>query len=198
MRHAHPTAVQFHTDSAVRRAKTRSPTPSLRRWLYQISPPAKTSTGFLREFSSAISGFRSLCGRKQRSSFSHRAQLDLRFGTFHSGRALALRTLASTRNIPSGVSTGPATLDRCCERNVVAPGQYSKWFFCLPIGLYDGFFRPATARRTPARSALAGSCCVNPATVIRPPTSPSWPCPTSTTSAPFGASSRAACGMSAR
>jgi hypothetical protein len=28
---------------------------------------------------------------------SHRAQLDLRFGTFHSGRALALRTLASTR-----------------------------------------------------------------------------------------------------
>ena len=33
---------------------------------------------------------------------SHRAQLDLRFGTFHSGRALALRTLASTRNFPKG------------------------------------------------------------------------------------------------
>jgi hypothetical protein len=29
--------------------------------------PAKTSKGFLREFSSAISGFRSLCGRKRRS-----------------------------------------------------------------------------------------------------------------------------------
>jgi hypothetical protein len=26
-----------------------------------------------------------------------------------------LRTLASTRNIPSGASTGPATLDRCCK-----------------------------------------------------------------------------------
>jgi hypothetical protein len=36
---------------------------------------------------------------------SHRAQMDLRFGTFHSGRVLALRTLASTRNF-CGVSTG--------------------------------------------------------------------------------------------
>jgi hypothetical protein len=31
---------------------------------------------------------------------------DLRFGTFHSGRALALRTLAFTRNIPSGYRRG--------------------------------------------------------------------------------------------
>jgi hypothetical protein len=37
---------------------------------------------------------------------SHRAQLDLRFGTFHSGRALVLRTLASTRNIPTGYLRG--------------------------------------------------------------------------------------------
>jgi hypothetical protein len=49
--------------------------PSVWRGLHQIIPPAKTSTGFSREFSSAISGFRSLCGRKRRSSLSHRAQV---------------------------------------------------------------------------------------------------------------------------
>jgi hypothetical protein len=48
----------------------------------------KRAQVFSREFSSAISGFRSLCGHQQRSSLSHRAQLDLPFGTFHSGRAL--------------------------------------------------------------------------------------------------------------
>jgi hypothetical protein len=52
-----------------------------------FSPP-KQAQVFSREFSSAISGFRSLCGHQQRSSLSHRAQLDLPFGTFHSGRAL--------------------------------------------------------------------------------------------------------------
>jgi len=41
--------------------------PGARRRPHQIIPPAKTSTGFERDFSSAISGFRSLCGRKQRS-----------------------------------------------------------------------------------------------------------------------------------
>ena len=99
---------QFQTDFAVRRGQQRHvPQQSgVRRRPHQIIPPAKTSTGFLREFSSAISGFRSLCGRNQRSSFSHRAQLDLRFGTFHSGRALALRTLASARNIPTGYLRG--------------------------------------------------------------------------------------------
>jgi hypothetical protein len=32
---------------------------------------------------------------------------DLRFGTFHSGRALALRTLASTRSIYGASNPGP-------------------------------------------------------------------------------------------
>jgi len=92
MRHAHRIAVRFHTDFAVRRSQQRRvpQQSSGRRWLHQIIPPAKTSTGFSRDLSSAISGFRSLCGRKQRSSLSHRAHVDLRFGTFHSGRALAL------------------------------------------------------------------------------------------------------------
>jgi hypothetical protein len=204
MRHAsrapNRSAVRFNTDFVVRRSQQRRvpQQPSGPRWLPQIIPLAKTSTGFSRDLSSAISGFRSLCGREQRSSNSHRAQVDLRFGTFHSGRALALRTLASTRNIPFGVSTGPATLDRCCSRNVVAPGEYSKWFFCIPIRLYEGNFRPATALWMPARSALGGLSSVNPAAVINPSMSPLWPCPTSTTSAPCCASSRAASGMRAR
>jgi hypothetical protein len=57
-------------------------------------------------FQAQYQAFVRSCGRKRRSSQSHRAQLDLRFGTFHSGRALALRTLAFTRNIPSGCLRG--------------------------------------------------------------------------------------------
>jgi hypothetical protein len=53
--------------------------------LHQVIPPAKTSTGFSREFSSAISGFRSLCGQKQRSSGAIALAWTLRFGTFHPG-----------------------------------------------------------------------------------------------------------------
>jgi hypothetical protein len=44
--------------------------------------PVQLSPVFLRRSSSAKSGFRSLCGHEQRSSISHRAQLDQRFGTF--------------------------------------------------------------------------------------------------------------------
>ena len=40
------------------------------------------------------------------------------------GRALALRSLTS-----SVEPTGPVTLNRICERNVVGPGGYSKRFF---------------------------------------------------------------------
>ena len=200
--HAHRFAMQFNSTQI-------SPTVAINKDAFPNSPPdpegriksihLPTQAQVSRvSFWTQISGFRSLCGRKQRSSFSHRAQVDLRFGTFQSGRALALRTLASTRDIPIRVSTGPATLDRRCQTNVVAPAEYSKWFFCILMGLYDGFLRPATARRMPARSARAGPRSVNPAAVIRSWTSPSWPSPTSTTSAPPGASSRAACGTSAR
>jgi hypothetical protein len=108
-------------------------------------------------------------------------------------RALVSRTLAFTRT-----PTGPATLHRCCGRNVVAPGQYSKRFFCVPIGLYRGILRPATALWMPARSALGASEGVNPAAVIKPWIGPLWPCPASTTRAPPGARTPAACGISAR
>ena len=148
--------------------------------------------GFLRKSSSAISGFRSLCGREQHSS-SYCAQFDLRFGTFHS---------AGSRFENSGLHpllpTGPATLDRCCGRNVVVPGEYSKGFFCVPIGLYLGILRKARARGMPARSAFGGLLSFNPTAAISPRTSPFWPWPTSTTRVPPGASSRIASGAIAR
>jgi hypothetical protein len=84
-------------------------------WTKSFSPP-KQAQVFSREFPSAISGFRSLCGHQQRSSLSHRAQLDLPFGTFHFGAgSLSLkRTLASTRSIYGASNPGPML---CRERN---------------------------------------------------------------------------------
>lgn len=193
-------AVQLHTDFAVTRGRQRrAPQQSSEsRRLHQVIPPAKTSTGFSREFSSAISGFRSLCGRKQRSLFKPSRSSGPAFWNLSLGAGSRFENSGLRPQYPYGVSTGPATLDRCCERNVVAPGEYSKCFFRLPIRLYGGNFRPATARRMPARSAFAGPGSVNPVAIINPWTSPLWPCPTSTTSAPPGASSLAACGMRAR
>ena len=150
-------------------------------------------------FQAQYQAFVRFCGRKRRSSLKPSRSIGPAFWNLSLGAGSRVsRTLASTRNIPSGLSTGPATLDRCCERNVVAPGEYSKWFFCPAMGLYGGNLRPATARGMPARSALAGRCSVNPAAFIRPSTAPLWPCPISTTSTPPGASSFAACGMRVR
>ena len=103
-------AVQFHTDFAVRRGQQRrAPQQSSdRRWLYQVIPPAKTSTGFSREFSSAISGFRSLYGRKQRSSLSHRARLDLAFWNLSLGAGSRSENPGLHPQYPFGVSTGPS------------------------------------------------------------------------------------------
>ena len=133
------------TDQIIRPAKT---------------SPTNTSPVLFRKSSSAITGFRSLGGREQHSP-GYCAQLDLRFGTFHS---------AGSRFENSGLHpllpTGPATLDRCCGRNVVAPGEYSKGFFCVPKGLYRAILWPATALGMPARSALGAITGINPAAVI--------------------------------
>jgi hypothetical protein len=94
--------------------------------------------------------------------------------------------------------TGPATLDRCCERNVVAPGEYSKGFFCVRKGLYRANLWPATALGMPARSAFGAVASVNPAFVIKASIALLWPSPASTTRRPPGARRRAACGISAR
>ena len=166
--------------------------------LFSVPKPAYSSCvtasrkQLLRKSSSAISGFRSLYGREQHSS-SYCAQFDLRFGTFHS---------VGSRFENSGlyplIATGPATLDRCCERNVVAPGQYSKGFFCVPKGLYPAILWPATALGMPARSALGAVAGVNPTLVIKASIGPLWPCPASTTREPPGARRPAAWGISVR
>jgi hypothetical protein len=126
-------AVRFHTDFAVRRGQQgRAPQQSSAdRWLPQIIPPAKTSTGFSRDLSSAISGFRSLCGRKRRSTLKPSRSSRPAFRNLSLGAGSRSENPASTRNtypcsIYGVARTGPATLDRCCERNVVAPGEYSK------------------------------------------------------------------------
>ncbi len=146
----------------------------------------------LRKSSSAKSGFRSLYGREQHSS-SYCARFDLRLEPF-TRRALVSRNSGLIRMI----LRGPATLDRCCERNVVAPGEYSKGFFCVPKGLYRAILWPATALGMPARSALGAVAGNNPAPVIRAWIGPLWPSPASTTKAAPGARRPAAWGINAR
>jgi hypothetical protein len=181
-----------------RSTKTRSPTVQRTRRPHQIISLAKASTGFSRDFSSAISGFRSLCGRQRRSSLKPSRSIGPAFWNLSLGAGSRFENSGLHPQYPFGVSTGPATLDRCCERNVVAPGEYSKGFFCVPIGLYRGIFRPATARAMPARSALGAPAGVNPSAAIKPWIWPLWPSPASTTSAAPGARRHAACGMSVR
>ena len=152
----------------------------------------KQAQVFLRKSSSAISGFRSLCGRA--------AQL----------QAIALNwtcvlepfTRAGSRFENSGltrnISTGPVTLDRRCDRNVVAPGRIFQEVFLLQSGFMGAFYGP----RPPAEyrpDRLWGACPhVNPAAVIKASISPLWPCPASTTRDGAGRQKTAACGISAR
>jgi hypothetical protein len=147
-------AVQIQTDFAVRRGQQRRvPQQSgIRRRLRQFIQPAKTSTGFSREFSSAISGFRSLCGRKQRSSLKPSRSIGPAFWNLSLGAgSLALRTLAFTRSIYEAGNPGPMLwAERSRSRAIFQA------IFSIPIGLYEGNFRPATARAVPARSALGG------------------------------------------
>ena len=125
------------------------------------------SPGLSREVSSAISGFRSLCGRQRRSSLKPSRSIGPAFWNLSIGAGSRFENSGLHPQYPSGASTGPATLDRRCRRKVVAPAGYSKWFFCTLIRLYGGNFRPATARGIPARSALGGRSWLNPAAVIK-------------------------------
>ena len=114
-----PDAVPIHADFFNRRLQQRRVPHRRRHRRRTFVQPVNTSPAFLRRSSSAISGFRSICGRKRRSSHSHRARFDPRFGTFHPAR-LAGKTLKFARFV-SG-------LHRCCGRNVVGPSEYSKRF----------------------------------------------------------------------
>jgi hypothetical protein len=158
----------------------------------QIIHPAEASRIYrprllLRKSSSAISGFRSRCGREQHSDC---AQMDLRFGTFQSGGFVLDSTRFHLR--------GQRPWTDICTWNVVSPGGYSKWFFCVPIGLYRGNLRPPTARRMPARSALGGPGDVKPEAVIKASIWSAWSCPASTTSTAPGARTQAACAIRTR
>ena len=99
--------------------------------------------------------------------------------------------------LPAVKRRGEPTLNRCCDRKVVAPRGYSKWFFRADPAYPTGFC-PQTARRIPERSARTESCSASPAAAISPATSSLWSCPTSTTSQPPGASRSAACGAMIR
>jgi hypothetical protein len=134
------------------------------------------------------SGFRSRCGRERHSVC---ARMDLRFGTFQSA---GLSFLGPTRFH----LRGQQPLDRFAGRNVVSPGEYSKGFFCVPIGLYRGLLRAPTARPIPARSALGGPGTVKPAAIIKASIWPVCPCPASTTRAAPGARRPAACAIRTR
>jgi hypothetical protein len=144
----------------------RQPTFARRTKSFSLPKPAYSScvtasrNQLLRKSSSAMSGFRSLYGREQHS-FSHCAQFDLLWNLSPGG--LSFRELWPH---PHRLA-GPATLDRCCKRNVVAPGEYSKGFFCVPIGLYRAILWPATALGMPARSALGAIAGISPEAVIK-------------------------------
>lgn len=154
----------------------------------QIIQPAKTSPGFVNLKRNIRLSFALRSRAAQLSQPSRSVKTSL-LEPFTRAGSCSQETLASTV-----ASTGPATLDRRCGRNVVVPEQYSKRFFCVPIGLYRGKSRPVTARPIPARSAFGGPASANPAAVINLSTSPLWPCPTSTAKAPPGANSRVTSG----
>jgi len=99
---------------------------------------------------------------------------------------------------PPARSTGPVTLNRCCEAERSRSARIIQAVFRVPLRLYRGQNRPITTLSMPARSAFGRPAGVNPAATINPSTSPLWSCPTSTTMAPPGTSSRVASGMIAR
>ena len=86
-----------HTDCANRRAQQRRVPNRRRLSLANRSFSLPRQAQFCCVSGQAQYRLSFACGRKQRSSVGHRAQLDRRFGTFSSGAALAVRTLTFTR-----------------------------------------------------------------------------------------------------
>ena len=125
---------------------------------------------FLRKSSSAISGFRSLCGRERHSS-SYCARMDLRFGTFHSAGSRFENSGLHPLCTYGASNPGPMLWPERSRSRGIFQGV-----FCVPIGLYRGILRPATARRMPARSALGGLQALTPQPSSKLSISPLWPC----------------------
>src|SRR5258705_5709449 len=102
-------AVRFHADFAIRRRQQRRvpQQSSGRRWLHQVIPPAKRAQVSSVAFQAQNQAFVRFAVKAAQLSKAIALNQDLRFGTFHSGRALALRTLASTRSIYGASNPGP-------------------------------------------------------------------------------------------
>ena len=98
---------------------------------------------------------------------SHRASVGPAFWNLSLGAgSLALRTLAFTRSIYGASNPGPMLwAERSRSRGIF------QVIFCISIGLYEGNFRPPTARAVPARSAFGGRSSINPAAIIKRSTS---------------------------
>jgi hypothetical protein len=109
--HAHRIAVQFKSASsfAVRRVQQRR-VPQLPAhaagWIKSFSLP-KQAQVFLRKFQAQYQAFVRFAVTSSAALSAIALKWDLAFGTFHSGRALDLRTLASTRSIYGASNPGP-------------------------------------------------------------------------------------------
>jgi hypothetical protein len=108
-----------------------------------------TSPGLSREVSSAISGFRSLCGRQRRSSLKPSRSIGPAFWNLSIGAGSRSENSGLHPQYPSGASTGPAnpgpTL--CAERS--RSRRIFQVVFCTLIRLYGGNFSARDRPRDP-------------------------------------------------
>ena len=134
-----------------RSTKTRSPTA-------QRIPPAASSHSACQNkhkvsrvsLQAQYQAFVRSCGRKQRSSLKPSRSIGPASWNLSLGAGSRSENSGLHPQHPADVYlvfSGPATLDRCCGRNVVAPGEYSKWFFFLQ----SGFMAAISAPRPPGR-----------------------------------------------
>ena len=129
-----------------RSTKTRSQQTSRYRWLHQFIPPARTSTGFSRDRSNAISGFRSLCGRKQRSSLKPSRSTGPAFWNLSLGAGSRFENSGLHPQYPFGGIDGASNPGPMLWPERSRSRGIFQVVFYIPIGLYGGGFRPATAR----------------------------------------------------
>ena len=130
-----------------RSTKTRSPPPAFTPAgpNHSACQNSQVHVGFLRKSSSAISGFRSLCGREQRSSLKPSRSIGPAFWNLSLGRALALRTLAFTRSIYGASNPGPMLWpERSRSRANIPSG-----FFAFQSGFIGAIFGPRRPAECP-------------------------------------------------
>jgi hypothetical protein len=92
-----------------------------------------TSPGLSREASSAISGFRSLCGRQQRSSLKPSRSIGPAFWNLSLGAGSRSENSGLHPQYPSGASTGPANPGP----TLYAERSRSRWIFQVVFLLFN-------------------------------------------------------------